>query len=372
MSSQEHLRILNPTYEAEHNDFPQFPNLPEELRVLIWEHSLPRNRIVKVEVPSGWITKDEICLARGHHILSKLLRVNRESRQAVLRFYRIHIPCTLKKGQQRKYGILPFNPEFDILQIRVPPRRSLYFSNFICKLKSLDPHGVGVTKLGLDAVDMICIKNCTDVTNMGEQRRNDFTATIAQLDKVFFIDIDNFGRVCGSEVSDIVDKVEFHRSIPIAPKTPAFDIMASDPRPIQGDLKHVYFKRDDPRRMMFNWREMLHLWEIPHSSMTTSYHFLMASRGCSETMFPKEPIHKVMDRADAERWLRAEDRFWEKLVKNLSFIDEFKARVEEIRSDEELAKASSISNAVGYWMFPMDALGSLKESEFLSPIRQGP
>ncbi|KAK2124742.1 hypothetical protein NOF04DRAFT_1372559 [Fusarium oxysporum II5] len=54
---------------------------------------------------------------RERIVMSKLFVTNHESRSAAKRFYRVHIPCTYAHMTCTYYGILYFNPEFDIIHI---------------------------------------------------------------------------------------------------------------------------------------------------------------------------------------------------------------------------------------------------------------
>jgi hypothetical protein len=112
--SQSHLEIFNPgTNVAGLSSFTQFSSLPAEIRVSIWTWTLRHQRIIKIYLRSHISycanrTKHGIQfpllelgdndppyhpVVEGHQLLSKLLRVNAESREAVLSFYRVHLPC---------------------------------------------------------------------------------------------------------------------------------------------------------------------------------------------------------------------------------------------------------------------------------------
>lgn len=115
MSSQPHLRIFNcsPTTHDERSDFHLFPLLPKELRLKIWRHTLQRRRIIHLrlnnqrgQTPSEAGENPEstsngeryFTVVDGSKILSKLLRVSRESREEALMFCRVHLPCRFTGG----------------------------------------------------------------------------------------------------------------------------------------------------------------------------------------------------------------------------------------------------------------------------------
>src|ERR1700748_299221 len=118
MLNQLFQHIFNPIVESqdEAQQFHLFPNLPPELRLKIWRHALERRRRIKIQlIPTKFFvdypdlkpysshqgTSDagfgpRFCAyAFGFQTMSRLLRVNREARQEVLKFYRVHIPCRL-------------------------------------------------------------------------------------------------------------------------------------------------------------------------------------------------------------------------------------------------------------------------------------
>ncbi|KAI1411617.1 hypothetical protein F5Y13DRAFT_191233 [Hypoxylon sp. FL1857] len=369
MSSQTHLEIYNPTYEEEHGDFPQFSLLPKELRLQVWRHSLQRHRIVKIKLPirpqhfegDGYeefyaaLSKEPL-VVRGHQVLSKLLSVNSESREVALQFYRVRLSCNFKRSKTVKSETLLFNPEFDILHVR-PAWHDNKFAELICKLKAADPQGVGVLRLALESKDVNGIQYQTDFRLMDSEARETFTAVIAQLEEVYFMDIENAGRVydgVGCGILSMMDRVEFHRSTPIASKIPSFDLVARDPRPIADDLHRVYAGTFDGRKMVFFWRKMLLAWGIQPPPLSR-YHFLVSSR--------RPAKQKVLDRAHAEKWLREEDENWTNVLEEMGSQKSYKSRIEELRSDYELERAPSKKNAIGFWLFPVEALGPLPPDE---------
>ncbi|SCO42814.1 uncharacterized protein FFMR_06974 [Fusarium fujikuroi] len=118
--------------------FPQFAKLPIELRDMIWEQALKKDRVLSMHV---W-TLGEDCWSAGRTMQllhgrpeipdainspttpdlltderrNKLFRVNAESRQAAKRFYRVHIPCTYMKPGLYEKGTLYLRPELDTIR----------------------------------------------------------------------------------------------------------------------------------------------------------------------------------------------------------------------------------------------------------------
>lgn len=116
--SSPHLQIIN-TVPNGTGVFPQFTRLPLELRSMVWEQSLCRERLIRVELRPGsspehlyedqertvrkqaeaslQLSESFLIVLRNRHEISKLLRVCSESRQAALRFYRVQVPCYYKQ-----------------------------------------------------------------------------------------------------------------------------------------------------------------------------------------------------------------------------------------------------------------------------------
>jgi hypothetical protein len=101
-------------------DFPQFSNLPTELRLKIWAFILQRPRCVKLKLYKIWATVDAggyDARVRGYKfkpsptrtLVPPLLSVNRESREVALKTYKLHFNTTLSKAK------IYFNMEVDCL-----------------------------------------------------------------------------------------------------------------------------------------------------------------------------------------------------------------------------------------------------------------
>ncbi|EMT71099.1 hypothetical protein FOC4_g10009589, partial [Fusarium odoratissimum] len=86
-------------------------SFPPEVRERIWIRSLTRERILRI------LRERYRVKVRERIVMSKLFVTNHESRSAAKRFYRVHIPCTYAHMTCTYYGILYFNPEFDIIHI---------------------------------------------------------------------------------------------------------------------------------------------------------------------------------------------------------------------------------------------------------------
>ena len=80
-------------------------------------------------------------------VISKLFRVNSESRNTALRCYRVHLPCHYKaKGRVEVNGTLHFNPELNTLEIR----GTEHFAHFAHDLWAHDRRSVGFLNIALE------------------------------------------------------------------------------------------------------------------------------------------------------------------------------------------------------------------------------
>ncbi|KAJ3549495.1 hypothetical protein NM208_g473 [Fusarium decemcellulare] len=159
--------------------FPQFPRLPREIRLMIWELSLHRKRILHVDLtllrplPEPWKWAP---ILWQQNMISKFFRVNSESRYAALRFYRVHLPCEYQcNGRVEKNATFYFNPELDIIQIT----GWKMFGWFAHSLWVNDPRHVGLINLKLTSYDYLDVKH--DQTNMPLLRQ-----VVSRLERVIF------------------------------------------------------------------------------------------------------------------------------------------------------------------------------------------
>lgn len=373
MSSQLHLQIFTPSrgvhdYESK---FSLFPLLPKEIRLKIWQHSLQCQRIIKLRLKSRAIESigvanygERYCaVVYEYQVLSKLLRVNSESRDAALNFYRVHLPCRFTRDTTwtaaTTPGTLHVNPEYDFLQIHPewPVKDTLV--DFLYHLKTtLDPRGVGLLNLAVD----INALNGNDLykleaSDLDPAATTVFVATLAQLCEVFFVSISRVGRqILPWQCIPTSDTI-FNRSFPIIAMTPTFERLHRDPRPITQDLRQIFEPSFDPRHTFRLWQQLLKKWGA--SPPKIEYRLLLAFEPTSDD--------QIFDRGSAKRWLQKEDDAWTgKLPRGDGMFSHLKfpigAEHEKYRN-EDLERA--VKPAFGFWLFPVEALGALEEGQNL-------
>ena len=150
--------------------FPQFTRLPTEIAFAVWQHALEQHRLICITIankdprsPPPWARPQQLysqeneqgrtisgrnykLLVTTAHRLHPVLQASRESRQAALQFYRVHIPYDLEAygGRRRLY----INPEFDILILKTKGVREL-LADFVHDVKAYDPREAGVLNMGM-------------------------------------------------------------------------------------------------------------------------------------------------------------------------------------------------------------------------------
>ncbi|KAL9023694.1 MAG: hypothetical protein Q9196_007038, partial [Gyalolechia fulgens] len=329
-----HLEIFNTTFSRpsdEGSTFSLFSLLPKELRLSIWRRALQCHRIITMELKGlrGWTgtgplydDNDQSAVAAsidrgeryriisdGCQVLSKLLRVSKESRQEALTFYRVHLPCRFRSpvmGEKAMTsGTLYVNPEYDFLRIspEMPVKDTLV--NFLYHFKTTyDIRGVGILNLALGFNDL----NGNDLyalepSDLEPKFRNAFLDTFTQLREVFFLSTPRAGRQVNGLLSGLcTSETWFNRSFPIMTGTPTFRRRHRDPRPINQDLRKVLLSGgSDPREMLDLWFGYLRKWGVTPPRL--QYRFLLG-------FDPTVSGGLSSDRTSAKKYLQSEDDRW--------------------------------------------------------------
>lgn len=349
-----HLQIYNPIPDTSQS-FPNFARLPQELRLYIWSLSLRHERFLHIELhpPSEGSDLKYSILVKECKILSKLLRVNVESRQAAQSFYRVRLPCQYAggpDGMQPVDGTFYFHPELDILW--VSPRLLTgheAFIPFLSDLRKNDPRKIGLQNLGMQESGIRRLEGI-QTPRLSAEDHETLKSTLSGLRNMYYLSIQYEGRVHLGHFSGIqaIKDFEVHRSKPIMPLTPSFTRLPSDPRPdIERDLSKVYVGLHDPRCMVFQWRKLLQRWRVTQHKSQTKHHFFLSHR--------RPAREYVTSRETAEAWLETEHQSWLKGQERFRGVIEKKGLSVPIESEEELMSATK--TAVGFWVFDVTALG---------------
>ncbi|RSL49686.1 hypothetical protein CEP54_012300 [Fusarium duplospermum] len=394
------LGILNPPSGSKATDtFRQFQQLPLELRWHIWELELKHERLLHVEAdfletsPDDPGTGSANCPGRAYKIIlteflpiSKLARVNSESRAAASHFYRVQLHCVYRwEGKQDTDGIFYFNPELDSLEIR-----GNAFCNFAEYLWVRDARHVGLVNLAVTERDFI------------PESRAEYPILqriMPRLKRVIFLYLGGIERMCLGEprTTNFMDKIEIFRSRPIMPATPKFERLPCDPRlHIETSLKKVYLDCPEPRRLIHRWFRLLTKCNVEHDH-EVDYRFLVAFggrhcrqwvtknkfgvdkgwRGRSWRPWVYEYNPEITNRDGALGWVRRKDEVWREAVRAIrEEVDEEKK--EEAEDEEESIQDTfqqlelPLRPAIGFWLFPIEALGPLPDITKKRPWRGAP
>ena len=186
--------------------------------------------------------------------------------------------------------------------------------------------------------------------------REAFAFTLYNLCEVFFVSTPRMGRTVVGPLSGLpTDQTWYNRSFPIKTFLPTFKRYNRDTRLISLDLKRVVTGTADPRCMPQMFLQLLERWNIQPPKV--QYRFLLAYD-------PANDSGLIYHRADAERFVRFEDDMWNGryTAQDYPLLNNIKWPVgaqHEDWKDEDLK--SAVRPAFGFWLFPIEALGPLKE-----------
>jgi hypothetical protein len=370
-----HLQLINPDYPTTaitiEPAFHPFPLLPTELRLKIWRCSLERRRILRIFIGNydfhpdlkgvDQPNEDSHCypVVAGYQSLSKLLRVNRESRQAAMEFYRVRIPCRFSANPDRRLqhnaaemhqGTLCFSPEYDFVHISSEPPGQDTLIEFLHRLKTLyDSRGVGLLNLAVDINDLISVASLNPM-EVKPGARQSFTETLSQLHSVYFVVHPHGVRQCEGWRSGYCDAVFFNRSMPILGTAPAFDVLPRDPRPIAQDLRRTYTGLDRGQRAFRQLQDLFKTWSAEPKNI--QYRLLLGSQAPT--------TDGISSRASAKAWLVKEDEYWRWVAKGGKSPFGGKGAFSSMTwpplktPDEDLQTVSR--PAVGFWLFPVQVI----------------
>jgi hypothetical protein len=367
MAAVQHLQIINPSHpHGTTAMFSLFSSLAIELRIRIWEYVLKHHRLLKFEIkdngpsPSPDSTtktpgQDYTATIQGIQLYSKLLRVNREARKAALKFYRVHIPCYLPTSDQHQgskkgtKSIIYINPEYDILHLCFHHPAEHGVVSFMHDLKTHDPLSVGLLNLALGPNSMTALHSITALSHLST--RTSFLATLTQMRNLIWMADSHAGRaILGFfEGFPATTGVRFNHSMPIKPSTPSFDLLPRDPRAVGPELRQVLTAACDPREMRVQWRALLARLGI-QQAVPTRERVLFA---CD----PPQYEEQVRDARSAARFVREEEERWLRTQQRWSMLVRQRAGRVPVEGPAELAAA--VRPAVGFWLFPAEALGDL-------------
>lgn len=389
--------ILKPV--PEDRTFLLFSSLPKELRLQIWGEATPRERVVNVsvlarrvpavtkevdEAPVRYLEKNHLGnpISGAHYTVvahdalldHSLLTVNSEARQVVLDFYRIHMPawCLSSYKHYSDGGVGPrilrINPEHDVLKIsaEAPVKRSLI--DFLWDLKAYDPKGVGLLKLALE-MDAFCYNDLQYLKRSDLlliRQRQALVQTLSQLQEVWFVNMEP-GKNSYKRSAKNSESI-----IPFGLNIAGFQTVGLDTREgVEAALERLYMGSVDPRELIWRWRRLLRTWEIHHPPGQVKYRIMLAR---PQSTLPEGMNAGILSQIMYRLSLRDPCGLPEvrkELKRNATDPTLFRPSVCEAGGSslpEQAVLGAKNMTAVGFWSFPIEAVGEVGEGKKLSDM----
>lgn len=380
MASEGNTHFLNTTQMAVYGGeyiFHPFQSLPKELRLDIWELALPRQRMIHIslklhegrrydlaDAEPPYVQRNHLrkpisgeryrAVIYGNQLNSKFLYVNREARGVALGFYRVHMPVYLTGPTCSQRSTFYFNPEHDFLHITADAPVKDTLIDFLWDLKAYDPKDIGLLKLAVD-LDGFCANDLqylkpSDLFLI--RRRSAFVQTLSQLKEVWFINLQSAKLT--TNTTKPARRPFLTSTRPILGSTPTFQRAGTDRRPgVERELEQVYMGAIDPREIVFRWRRLLRTWAVDHESGQTDYRLLIGSiPGLNQQQ--QWNVRKLNQAVDLLTLGESEAHQHDHQTGRFSGTDE---------KEDETGMA-----AVGFWLFPLEAIGEIREGDKLADM----
>ncbi|KAG8670544.1 hypothetical protein FPOAC2_09907 [Fusarium poae] len=382
--SRTNTDLLN--YEAKGRQFPQFRELPYDVRAMIWEEALANQRILRIslekretstrnkyqrrkatkakgkkarkvedeEEPSA-PEKTYRVVVEERYAISKLFHICSESRRAAESFYRVRVPCTYKWGNKTQEGTFYFRPEFDNIQVGITE----YLSDFAFDLWQLDSRYVGLINLTLPWQP-----NVRKIMEMDDHERDILRGVLLRLQNVSFAHMQEKPRAAPPPVRTLayVHSMQMANAngnttndndgepTPPKPRTgwepdctgpistciPSFERLPVDPREMGNDHTRPYFSFKNPVHIALSWFRLLESIEATYEHRV-NYRFMLSYETTGRN---------IATRDQATSWVQSQRK-------------NFKARA----VSEGLEHGEWVQPAMGFWMYPIECVGSLVDDE---------
>lgn len=287
----------------------------------------------------------------GYQLLSKLLLVNSEARRAALTFYRVRLPCVLmllgRRGTRiyTSLGILPFNPEYDILWFK----HTRFLTDFLSVVVTRDSRRIGLCNM---AISMTDIRDTMQADDPNKYSCPEFIETVRNIREFYLIAETNSAELQSMKNGHNQDV--FHSGIgitqnfgPVMSKVPAFDLLSRDPRIIGRDLARLFLGSDNIPLEIHNWELTLRdNWGVDPSKMTSRVLFMFRD---DDPRFPP-PKNNFFDGPELER-LRLSAAERRQLHDSSS---SFQVPSDQLTVENQVPEREDCV-AFGFWLFSLDA-----------------
>jgi hypothetical protein len=369
MSNDQSFRLLNQSYNDK-RDFPQFSLLPWELRDQVWRSALQKKRLIRVTLKQKQpddITERESrdiqyggssLFVDGFQLLSKLLRVNSEARNVALAFYRVRLPCVLRRPHLAGscIGILPFNPEYDVIWFEQLEHR-IHFTDFISTIRMYDSRRIGLCNI---AVSLSNIRVTLGAEGPDDYKCPSFMETIRNVREFYLVaetnsyylkyakerynDESSYHVPAPAAVQPFHDRTPIIQKFgPLMSRIPGFDLLQRDPRPIGQDLARLFLGFDDIAQGISDWRSLLREWGVDPNRLESRVLFVYRDFN------PCLPVEDLsLDGSGLQRF---------SMPTANPLLDESLSPLapDILITAEEQALERNSSLVFGFWLFPLDA-----------------
>ncbi|KAF4499607.1 hypothetical protein FAGAP_4222 [Fusarium agapanthi] len=324
--------------------FHLFNSLPLEMRLKIWESALSNSRHIKVLVADEnyW----EFSIWNCHHerifhaddvddqpygvfvkegaTYHPLLNTTSESRNVAKKFYRVQLPCRRLGPDGSSEGTLFLCPELDTIHLETDILPLRHFEKFAEAVFAADKHNVGLVNLALDCE----LRHNEDEFLIADDERLLFIEAIRRLEVMTFV-----GRVpnkCtqlltyGSDLRVINESPHF---VDKRINTEEYDQGSFDYRSglYDNELTAVRIGNEDPRRGYYSFCNLMQVLEIPEDVYKANEKFMLT--------YNHEP-HFIGINGDPDEY-----------------------RIANNNTQREYREYSREPPAVGFWLFPLGAIG---------------
>ncbi|KAI7767366.1 hypothetical protein LZL87_010694 [Fusarium oxysporum] len=362
-SSAQQPGLFNPVSAKSNLTFHLFPDLPKEIRDLIWEHSLICERYIAVELWGVGGPFGEFCrqaLPPRHSPVNqqyKLVLINpprpiaifgtsAESRASACRFYRVHLPRYSVKGSQlHASGTFWFNPELDTLEIHGLE----HFTNFANEIWRHDREKAGLRNVSFRLRSSLSFDRFYELAASTDQ----LPQVVSRLKHVTFIHYTEWDRVnmaFAKYFSCCLGRqfpLRYPRSLPVAGATGSFS-RQQDPRPIGDDVLNsiCIITFSDSGQIVQDW---MNGFQRLKPTTPCVFRFAYATDGF-EWPF-------ITDRAGAMEYLKDEGERWQEYFDKGTMSPPegpwqfFNGTPKQLDSE--------LQTAFGFWTFPLEPQGPL-------------
>ncbi|CEJ93559.1 hypothetical protein VHEMI09139 [[Torrubiella] hemipterigena] len=373
MATLNHLRIINAVNDTAKDDaFSRFPELPLEIRLMIWKLLVNHHRLIDLTVgcsldnhaanhvyagpgtPQGPTAATPYFIdIQGWPINNPILYANRESRTLALDFYRVQLPFYPKLAKEdspdiQAKRVFYFSPEHDILHISTyGDSHSALFFSFLNEVQQHDPKRLGLLNW---AADECFVRGfCHERDLLGTSVKDAFIGHLSRIREVFLMI--NCKRSLDSDLMAMLERrdefaVELNCSMPIRPSVTYFQESKPDSRAIGPDLQRLILNRNTPLELFRYWAWLQQ--QIPCAGRVR----LLLARDADPNGAP------VDDARSAQELVTNEYRKWRQLeFTGRTYIARRKGGPPPLERPE--VPQDAVRPAIGFWLFPVEALRNM-------------